>query len=137
MIEVYIMPQSLVGLFANYNELFDFICETENQKLSEGHLKYGGSIWSFVLYPPDRVVSLYNDRKRGLFAPKINPNVKEAYEQQLSLVEICTGDYKNPQYIVVTPNVNMEYLKKKWCIEYCTFYNFVVRDTLKKEIAPF
>jgi hypothetical protein len=135
MIEVYIMPQTLVGLFENYNELFEFICETENQKLSESHLKYGGG-WSFVLYSPDRVAFLYNDRKRGLFAPKVNPNIKEAYEQQVSLVEICTGDYKHPEYIVVTPNVNMQYLKKKWCIDYCTFYNFVVRDSFETEIIP-
>jgi hypothetical protein len=41
-------------------------------------------------------VALYAHNK-DLFTP-----IKEAFDQNLPLIEICVGDYANPQYIAVT-----------------------------------
>jgi hypothetical protein len=54
--------------------------------------------------------------------------VHEAFDENLPLIEICTGDYHNPMYIVVTPNVDIYYLKKRWCVDYCTFHHLLVRE---------
>jgi hypothetical protein len=54
--------------------------------------------------------------------------MKEAFEERLSLIAICTGDYKHPLYVVMTANVNVDYMKKKWCVDYCTCHDLVVRE---------
>ena len=78
--------------------------------------------WSFIVYPANQVGTLLALHKKPPEA------VEEAYEENLSLIEICTGDYKNPLHIVMTPNVDMDYWKQKWCIDYCTYHNLVVRE---------
>jgi hypothetical protein len=66
----------------------------------------------------------------ALYAHTKNPcaEMQEAFEYNLPLIEICTGDYKNPLYIVLTPNIDMDYLKRKWCIDWCTFHHLLVRE---------
>jgi len=51
----------------------------------------------------------------------------EAYEENLSLIEICTRDYRNPLHITLTPNVGMDYWKEKWCLDWCAAHDFLVR----------
>jgi hypothetical protein len=28
----------------------------------------------------------------------------------------------------MTPNVDMDYLRTKWCLNYCTYHNIILRD---------
>jgi hypothetical protein len=44
--------------------------------------------------------------------------------ERLPLVEICFGDHTKRLYIAQTSNIDMDYLKKKWC----TYHNFLVRE---------
>ena len=108
--------------FENYNELFDCLSTIENLKLLAKHPNFRQMNWSFTIYSPKRVAALHTNSKDSSVA------LREAFKENLPLIEICTGDYKNPLYIVVTPNVDMEYLKKKWCIDYCTFHHLLVRE---------
>ena len=77
--------------------------------------------WNFTIFPPREAVALY--------ANTLNPSegLAEAYRENLPLIEIYIRDYRNPLHTVITPNVDMDYLKKKWCIDYCTYHNLVVR----------
>ncbi len=123
--------QSLNGLqgklYDGYSELFDCLMTRENLKLLEKNPDFNSLNWSFVIYPPKRVAMLH--------AHQQNPSqmTKEAFENGLSLVEVCTGDYENPVQIVLTPNINLEYLKKKWCLDYCRFHHLIVREYLEKK----
>ena len=112
--------------FNNYDKLFDFLAQMDSEikdgKLFESYLQFEGTNWSFVIYPPDRVAALYK------FATTIDPELQEAHDQQLSLLEICAGDYKNPQYIAVTPNIDMSGLKRKWCHDYCAFHGLALSE---------
>ncbi len=121
--------------FDNYGKLFDFFAQMDSGikdgKLFESYLQFEGRSWSFVTYPPDRVVALYK------FAPAIDPDLQEAYDNQLSLLEICAGNYKNPQYIAVTPNVDVYGLKKKWCHEYCRVHGLALCETVEEETDAF
>jgi hypothetical protein len=74
-----------------------------------------------VIHSPKQVVDLYTHSKDPSEA------MKEAFEERLPLIEICTGDHKNPLYIVMTANVDIDFLKRKWCVDYCTNRNWIVK----------
>ena len=108
--------------FENYDELFDCITRSENVELGEKHSDLANADWSFRIYPPKQVGVLYVNSKDPPEA------MQEAFEDHLPLIEICAGDSKRPTYIVLTPNVDVDYLKKKWCIDYCTYHHLLVRE---------
>ena len=112
--------------FNNYDKLFDFLAQMDSEikdgKLFESYLQFEGRSWSFVIYPPDRVAAPYK------FAITIDPELQEAHDQQLSLLEICAGDYKNPQYIAVTPNIDVGGLKRIWCHDYCRVHGLALSE---------
>ena len=123
--------------FEDYHQLFDHITEIENDL--SGYITEDESAklvayadrdqkyWRFTIYSPHRVSSIYTHNK------DLPEAVEKAFEEQLSLIEICTGDYNNPQYIVRTPNVDVNYLKKQWCIDYCAFHNMTISESRKFE----
>lgn len=121
-----IIIQSLNGKpivkFDDYNEFFECLVTIENLKLIANKPDFKRMNWSFTVYAPKRVAALYTYSKEPSEA------MKEAFEENLPLIEICTGDYKWPLYIALTPNVDMDYLKKKWCIDYCTWHHLVVKE---------
>jgi len=108
--------------FKDYNELFDHLLAVENTKLIANNPNFKEMNWRFTIHPPRRVVAFYVHLK------DTNEAIKEAYEEDLSLIEICFGDFTKPTYIALTPNTNLDYLKKKWCVEYCVFHHLVVRE---------
>ncbi|MGV8947775.1 MAG: hypothetical protein ACOH2E_00175 [Candidatus Paracaedibacter sp.] len=108
--------------FENFDQLFECIIATEALKMAAKNSHSRPMKWTFTVYPADEVLPFLAAHKKPPEA------VEEAYEENLSLIEICTGDYKNPLYIVLTANVDMDYLKKKWCIDYCTWHNLLVRE---------
>jgi hypothetical protein len=105
------MPES----FNNYNDLFEYIVESENLKLFEDHPQFTQTEWSFVVFSPKDVSTLYHNMNKSC----ISQTLKEAYESELSLIEICTGDYENPNQILFTPDVDIDELQKTWSLEYC------------------
>jgi hypothetical protein len=131
MIEFYLLPGTPLVVLDDYNELFNFICSLE------GPNKPGDTDWSFIIHSPNKVASLYDNRKQGSFAPAMNPEIRQAYDEQLDLLEIRSGDHTNPRYVALTPSANMDGLKKKWCDDYCVFHNIDIRETIEEEInAP-
>lgn len=107
--------------FESFDQLFEDIITTEALKLAAKTSSFKLLNWSFTVHAAKEVV--------GLFTHSKNPSqaMREAFEEGLPLIEIFTGDYKHPLYIVLTPNVDMDYLKKKWCVDYCTYHDLVVR----------
>lgn len=108
--------------FEDYNDLFEYLAGTEHAKFTAINQNLKDRNWHFTIHPPQRVMSLYADFKKSWQA------IKEAFEERISLIEICTGDYKKPLYVAQTPNVDIGYLKKKWCVDYCAYHNLVVRE---------
>jgi len=113
-------------LYDGYGDLLDCLMKQENLKLLAKKPDFRSMNWSFVIHTPKRVAMLH--------AHQQNPSniIREAFENSLPLIEVCTGDHENPVQIVLTPNVNLEYLKKKWCLDYCRFHHLIVREYLEK-----
>ena len=105
--------------FKSYDALLECIMKIEHEK----HFDDTPMDWSFIVYLPEQVVPLYTLSQKPCEA------IEEAFDENLPLIEICTGDYKKPLYMAMTPNIDMHYLKRKWCIDYCTYYNLVVKES--------
>jgi len=122
MIVILDLNRTIVEQFDNFNELFDCLLIIENLKHSAMRSDFRKMNWSFKMYSPKQVVTLYANSK--------NPcaTMQEAFEDNLSLIEICAGDYRIPLYIVLSRNIDIDYLKKKWCIDYCTYHHLLVRE---------
>jgi len=116
------LRDQVIGMYKDYEELFEHIVEQENLKLIAKNPNFKDMNWSFVVYQPVWVAYLHNHRQPPCDA------VREAFERELPLIEICTGDYKNPRYLVLTPNTDLLYYKKQWCIDYCTYCNWIVTE---------
>jgi hypothetical protein len=106
-------------------EFFQHIMSIENAKLLEDSPEFGNTFWSFTHYTPQRVALLFINSKKGTCSPVLT----QAYEKNLGLIEICTGSFEKPVEVVVTPDVNINKLKKEWCLDYCQAHNYEVVDT--------
>lgn len=115
------LNRAVVDQFENFDELFECIITLENSKFASKDPDFRQMEWNFTVFPPAGVAALY--------AHTQNPSagLREAYEENLSLIEICTGDYRNPLHIPLTPNVDRDYWKEKWCVDWCTAHDFLVR----------
>lgn len=111
-----------IGYFKDYNDLFDSLNGTENTNFIAVNQNARDRDWTFTIHPPQRVTAFFAHLKDSCEA------IKEAFDENLPLIEICTGDYTKPQYIAQTPNVDMDYLKKKWCVDYCECHYLVLRE---------
>jgi hypothetical protein len=120
MLEVKIVKEPTVELFEDYNDFFRHLVRLENLKMLAPNPDFSAMNWSFTLYSTDRVALLLAHMK------DYSLPVKEAYEQGLPLLEICTGDFALPEYVVQTPMLNMDYLKKRWVLDYCHHHSISV-----------
>jgi hypothetical protein len=120
MIEVKTISNKEKECFQSYDALFDHFVEVENLKMLEPEPDFSEMQWSFTAYAPHHVQAFYTHLKDQ------SPVVKEALESQLPLIEICTGDFSNPEYIVGTANLDIKYLKQKWTLAYCSAHNMTI-----------
>jgi hypothetical protein len=107
-------------MFQSYDDLFEHIVALENHKMLQIEPDFKTMEWSFAAHPPRHVDALYAHLKDQ------HPAISQACESQLPLIEICTGDYANPEYVVATENLNVSHLKKQWTLAYCDAHNMTV-----------
>jgi len=114
--------------FETYGKAFDLLCELDGDI---GNRKPGNSIrfetggdWSFVVYPPEKVEAL----AFGLRQFPEDPGFRQAYAEGLELLEVCDGDYADPQYIALTPDVDLYGFKKQWLQNYCAAHGLAIGD---------
>jgi hypothetical protein len=98
-------------------------------KTKGGHNKFWGDHikdpWSFLVLTPNRIAALLCTLRKP-YDPLM---LQEAWEKQLSLVEICKGNFKELKQIIVEQGVDIEALQKNWCFDYCKAHNMHVKET--------
>jgi hypothetical protein len=124
MIQLFQSDGNVIGLFEDFDELFHHINTIETTKFTGSSSCFDGDIWSFSLFTNKRLSYIFYKTLEQSFS-KIG---KEAFDQGFDLIEISKGDYENPLQIPVTPDVNIEDLKKNWCYEYCDAHGYVMID---------
>lgn len=112
----------VIGQFEGYNELFEHLAGTADSEFLAVNHNAKDHDWRFTIHPPQRVAAFFSHLKDSCEA------IKETLEESLPLIEISTGDYSKPLYIAKIPNVDMDYLKRKWCLDYCIWHHLVVRE---------
>jgi len=128
------------SLFQEQGELckgygFDFIDEIENARFSEGKPEFRHEHWSFTRYSPERVAHLFHNWKKCFDTHEIHPGVKQAYEQELSLLEVCTGNYDEPDYIPITADLDIEALKREWHQGHCLYHHIFIGKESERAYA--
>ncbi len=96
------------GSCENYEDLFHYIREKEDLKLLKDQSEFENR-WSFTIFTPQRASDIYANVKQF----QLTEIVKEAYEKELGLIEISRGAPQKRIEILVTPDVDIEALKKQ------------------------
>lgn len=122
MIEVFNTSNEKLGEFKDYQQLFWSINKIERLKLLKGDYQYGQSNWCFLHRPYEKLAMVYHH----MIEKSPTEIEKEAYERKLEMIEIYQGNYKSPIQLLVTPEVNVDRLRKKWCRSYCKANGYVI-----------
>ncbi|MBS1600487.1 MAG: hypothetical protein JST75_19835 [Bacteroidetes bacterium] len=110
--------------FDDYKALYAHISHIENLKLLPGHPEFGESSWSFVVLSPMKVIELANTLKKE-YDPEI---LSRALKERSGIIEICTGDIKNPWLIIDSPGVDVEGFRKEFCEDYCDAHELEIEE---------
>jgi hypothetical protein len=100
-------------LFENYHQVCSYINSVERRKT----LGSGEKIWSFIRHRYETLRSLY-------YRPPSVKNIltskeKEAVEKEMGVVEIIKGNREHITQLLVTNRMDVEPLKRDWCMDYC------------------
>jgi len=125
MIWIFKSDRASAGFCENYEDLFQYIREKENLKPLEGQPMFGHS-WSFTLFTPQQVSTIYLNMKQS----QPTEIFKEAHLKELGLLEIYRGDPQKCMKVLVTPDVDIEALKKEWCLEYCNAHGYIITENV-------
>ena len=128
MIDVFNPKSEKVMSFKSYDELLEYIKGIERDKQFESRLKLPKDSWSFTIHSNQRLSSVY---WRAIKATNIllTDQEQNAYEQGYNLLEICKGDVKDMDQIILTPDIDIEGLKIGWCHDYCSKHGYTFIET--------
>jgi len=100
--------------FDSYTEVCTAFHNIENCKILED---VDGEIfknsWGFFLHDKRTLKHLHDN------LTWVPPLLKEAYDREIGLIELCKGDPFNLTQILITPEVDIEKIRKAWCLDYC------------------
>lgn len=122
----------------NYEDLFSMIRDKEKVRPYVSPSKFQvlslESPWSFTVYSPEQVCILYERRQLQYLTEML----KEAYKKKVGLIEISEGDFDHRLEILATSDIDIETLKKQWCLKYCEAHDYIVVENFSylRESAP-
>lgn len=127
----------VMGYFQNYNELADYIQQTEASRirmlaaicLDLNYPCWDREYWGFTVYAHETLKTTYAAMKK----PPLTETEREAFQRGLDLLEIHYGDGNNPVQIMVTEDVDIESLRKEWCLSYCKARHYAILDPERRE----
>jgi hypothetical protein len=125
LLKVFDRIKKSVGAFHDYERLLRFITSLENQKLLENTPTFGQGNWSFAEYNSE-------DLKKACawIKPEFLTTVQlKALEQNFGLLELCRGDFTVLQEIIITPELDVECFKRKFCLDYCLSQDWLLIET--------
>ena len=114
-------------LFENYHQVCDYINAIEKRKESDPEEK----IWRFLRRRYETLSSIYyrNPSLKNI----LTTQEKEAVEKEMGLVEIIKGNREHITQLLVTKRIDVEPLKRDWCIDYCAERGFKLSEWVMKK----
>jgi hypothetical protein len=137
MLILFELPQKNVLAFKAYNTLYNHLENAERRK--------GKGKWIFARHSRHHMMSCYRYvRDRNVCAQSaktFEEGLEEALKQAIAgklvpgkveggenfdIIEVINGNVKNPVFIRVTPDVDVEALRKKWCKDYSKAHGYAL-----------
>jgi len=122
MIEIFNSKDEKLGAFKNYRQLFWSINKIERLKLLKGKYPYGQSSWCFLHRPYEKLSMVYHH----MIEKPPTPIERQAYERQLSIIDIYQGSYDSFTQLLVTSDLDIDRLRKNWCRAYCKAKGYII-----------
>lgn len=98
----------------NANGFTNPISHLCSEEEDEVYIYSSGITWRFDSFTPKHVYNLYHHLRKS----SITPTLQQAYEQELGLVEIWSGDARNPTQLLITPDLDIEAYQRQWLRTY-------------------
>ena len=115
MLVLFYTPKNHIHTFHHYEKLYKHLERLEADKEN--------SKWTFARHSHDRVFGFYKYVCTRLMAP-----LEKTGPEGLDILEIVRGDVKKPVLIPITPDLDVESLRKKWCQSYCKSHGYPLAD---------
>ena len=117
--------------YKNIEEVCDHFRRLEHMKpYSEGESS-GEGRWDFAYWPHKRLSALHEHLKDTHFSEA----EREAYENELDLIEIFGGGTELADQYIVTPNLDVGGLMREWCFDYACAHGYTVLETFSSELS--
>jgi len=131
MIQICSPNRKVIRVIPNGNEFFNHISAGE---LLADHPEFDetNTHWSFVVFPAQRVPDLYLKMKKEF----LTPSIRQAFQKELGLIEICQGNYANPTWIPMISDLDIGALKKDWYLAYCTKHGYTLTENRNANGSP-
>jgi hypothetical protein len=138
-----------IHTFKTYDALFHHLENLERIK--------GKGKWIFARHSRQHMISCYRYvRDRNVCAQSaetFEEGLEEALKQAIAgklvpakdegggnfdIIEVINGNVKNPVFIRVTPDVDVEALRKRWCEDYCKAHGYTLVEVFSPaDLTPF
>ena len=115
MLVLFYPPKNHVHMFHHYGKLYKHLERLEADKEK--------SSWMFIRHAHSRVFNFYKYVCR-----KLMKAIDQEGREGVDILEIVRGEPKKPVFIPVTPDVDVESLRKKWCQSYCKSHGYPLVD---------
>jgi hypothetical protein len=128
MIEIFNSNSEKIMSFKDYDALLEYIEEIERDKQFEDRLELNKEHWNFTIRSNQSLSTVY---WRAIKATNIllTDQEQSAYEQGYNLLEMCKGKAKNMNQVILTPDIDIEDLKRSWCKDYCSEHGYTFIET--------
>jgi len=123
MIEILNVHTRKKEYFLSYGDLVKHIEIIEE----DNFLGKGKEIWSLSFYSHRTLELFYWQMVRAINV-LLTEEQQRAYEKKLSLLEICKGHRDEAVQIILTPDVDVEEIKKDWCKDYCLSHGYLLKE---------
>ena len=125
--------KSLVGSYKNFEDVCDYFMRLEHFKAADRGSFYHGSFpeekWEFCYYTHEHLCAIVGGIEQDEELTKVE---WEAYENELDLIEVCTGDPQAFQQIILFPDVDVTELARDWSFDYAHAKNFSLFELIER-----
>ena len=118
--------RKLVGSYKRFEDVCDYFMRLEHFKTKNRH-SFSEERWEFSYYSYEYLRANFGRLKRNV-PSKME---REAYENKLDVIEVCTGDPQMLQQIVLFPDVDVEELAREWCFDYARAKDFSLFELIE------
>ena len=130
MIWIFNSTNRVSSSYRTFDEVCDHFRRVEHLKPLPAGEDCGGDRWDFVYCPHKRLSSLHEHLKDTHFSYL----EREAYENELDLIEVFDGRSELADQYVVTPDLDIGSLMREWCFDYAHYHGYTVLETFTPEL---